>query len=89
MTRRSPTGRSAPPPPLENIPNTVGEDPHGAPRGAPQAVQLMSDFLQPNGAVTNVCGATACFAGGFTGARRAPVSPAARRMNPSSDETLA
>ena len=59
--------RGVAPPPLENIPNTVGEDPHGAPRGAPQAVQLMSDFLQPSGAVTNVCGATACFAGGFPG----------------------
>jgi hypothetical protein len=56
-----------PPPPLTNVPNRQGEDPHGAPRGAPQAVQLMSDFLKPDGAVTNVCGTTACFAGGFTG----------------------
>ena len=56
-----------PTPPLTNTPNRLGEDPHGAPRGAPQAVQLMSDFLQPNGAVTNVCGTEACFAGGFTG----------------------
>ena len=56
-----------PPPPLTNQPNREGEDPHGAPRGAPQAVQLMSDFLKPDGQVTNVCGATACFAGGFTG----------------------
>ena len=56
-----------PPPPLTNTPNREGEDPHGAPRGAPQAVQLISDFLKPAGAVTNVCGVTACFAGGFTG----------------------
>jgi hypothetical protein len=56
-----------PPPPLTNTPNRLGEDPHGAPRGAPQAVHLISDFLKPTGAVTNVCGATACFAGGFTG----------------------
>ncbi len=56
-----------PPPPLTNLPNRAGEDPHGAPRGAPQAVQLMSDFLKPDGAVTNVCGTAACFAGGFTG----------------------
>ncbi len=54
-------------PPLTNTPNSVGEDPHGAPRGAPQAIQLMSDFLAPNGKVTNVCGSTACFAGGFPG----------------------
>ena len=56
-----------PPPPLTNVPNRAGEDPHGAPRGAPQAIQLMSDFLAPGGAVTNVCGVTACFAGEFTG----------------------
>ncbi len=60
--------RGVPPPPLTNQPNRLGEDPHGAPRGAPTAVQLISDFLQNSGgAVTNVCGATACFAGGFTG----------------------
>ncbi len=56
-----------PPPPLTNTPNRLGEDPHGAPRGAPQAVHLISDFLQPDGAVTNVCGVGPCYAGGFTG----------------------
>jgi hypothetical protein len=55
------------PPPLENIPNTSGEDPHGAPRGAPLLLQAISGFLQPNGALQNVCGADPCFAGGFTG----------------------
>ncbi len=56
-----------PTPPLTNTPNRAGEDPHGAPRGAPQAVHLISDFLKPDGAVTNVCGIGACYAGGFTG----------------------
>ncbi len=55
------------PPPLTNLPNRSGEDPHGAPRGAPLALQLISDFLAPAGAVTNVCGADPCYAGGFTG----------------------
>jgi hypothetical protein len=56
-----------PPPPFTNTPNREGEDPHGAPRGAPQALQLISDFLKPNGAVTNVCGNSPCYAGGYTG----------------------
>jgi len=54
-------------PPLTNTPNRAGEDPHGAPRGAPLALQLISDFLRPNGAVTNPCGASPCYAGGYTG----------------------
>src|SRR5262245_24142788 len=56
-----------PPPPLTNTPNRDGEDPHGAPRGAPLALQLISDFLRPDGAVTNPCGASPCYAGGYTG----------------------
>ncbi|MGB6426465.1 MAG: hypothetical protein WBF18_14390 [Solirubrobacterales bacterium] len=55
------------PPPLTNVPNEAGEDPHGAPRGAPTGLHLISDFLAPNGAVTNVCGSDACYSGGFSG----------------------
>jgi hypothetical protein len=62
-----PTNIGVPPPPFTNTPNRLGEDPHGAPRGAPLALQLISDFLKPNGAVTNVCGASPCYAGGYTG----------------------
>jgi hypothetical protein len=56
-----------PPPPYENLPNRGGEDPHSAPRGAPAAEQLVSDFL--NGAIpeSDNCGGGPCFAGGFTG----------------------
>jgi hypothetical protein len=56
-----------PPPPLENVPNREGEDPHGAPRGAPEALELISQFLRPEGAITDVCGGEACHAGGWTG----------------------
>jgi len=56
-----------PPPPIENRPNRGGEDPHGAPRGAPGGLQQVSDFLAPAGAVTDVCGFLPCYAGGWTG----------------------
>lgn len=56
------------PPPLENVPNRSGLDPHGNPRVAPAAMQMASDFLRPNpqSAITDTCGGP-CFAGGFTG----------------------
>ncbi len=56
-----------PPPPLENVPNYGGEDPHGAPRGAPLAEALVSQFLTPGESITDVCGGMACHAGGWTG----------------------
>jgi hypothetical protein len=62
-----PDSIGVPPPPFTNTPNRDGEDPHGAPRGAPLALQLISDFLKPNGAVTNPCGASPCYSGGYTG----------------------
>jgi hypothetical protein len=62
-----PTSIGVPPPPFTNTPNRDGEDPHGAPRGAPLALQLISDFLKPTGAVMNVCGSSPCYAGGYAG----------------------
>jgi hypothetical protein len=56
-----------PPPPLENVPNRQGEDPHGAPRGAPLAMLAIAGFLAPNGTLANVCGADPCYAGGYAG----------------------
>jgi hypothetical protein len=56
-----------PPPPQQNVPNRAGEDPHGAPRGAPDALTMVSYFLRPQGAVVNVCGNHPCYAGGWTG----------------------
>ena len=55
------------PPPLANLPNRGGEDPHSAPRGAPDALKMVSQFLRPQGAITNVCGGAPCYAGGWTG----------------------
>jgi hypothetical protein len=55
------------PPPFKNRPNRGGEDPHGAPRGAPGGLQQVSNFLAPAGAVTDVCGSPPCCAGGWTG----------------------
>jgi hypothetical protein len=56
-----------PPPPQENVPNRGGEDPHSAPRGAPDALRMVSYFLRPQGAVVNVCANHPCYAGGWTG----------------------
>lgn len=49
-------------PPVENVPNRAGEDPHGDPRSDPEAQLQMSDFLQPGGTVTDVCPSGPCTA---------------------------
>lgn len=56
------------PPPIENLPNRTGADPHGDPRRAAAEQQMVSDFLRPNpqSAITDTCSGP-CFAGGFTG----------------------
>jgi hypothetical protein len=56
-----------PPPPLANVPNRAGEDPHGAPRGVPAAEAIANAFLAPRGRIINPCGSSPCYAGGFTG----------------------
>jgi hypothetical protein len=57
------------PPPIQNLPNRTGDDPHGHPRVAPEEMQMVSDFLRPDAqsAITDTCGGLPCFAGGFTG----------------------
>jgi hypothetical protein len=57
------------PPPVGNLPNRTGEDPHGDPRVAPEEMQMVSDFLMPDAQsqITDTCGALPCFAGGFEG----------------------
>ena len=57
------------PPPIENLPNRSGDDPHSGPRNAAAEQQMVSDFLQPNkkSQITNTCKPLACFAGGFLG----------------------
>jgi hypothetical protein len=49
-------------PPLENVPNRDLEDPHEFPRRTPAARQQKSDFLKPDGALTDPCGGAPCVA---------------------------
>jgi hypothetical protein len=55
------------PPPLHDVPNRAGEDPHAAPRGVPAAEAIANAFLAPRGRIINPCGSAPCYAGGFTG----------------------
>jgi hypothetical protein len=55
------------PPPYENLPNRVGEDPHGLPRATSAEQQLVFDFF--DGAIlhSDDCGGGPCYSGTFTG----------------------
>ena len=44
----------------------ANQDPHEDPRNTPAAQQQISDFLQPNGTVTNVCGGKPCHSSDYT-----------------------
>lgn len=57
------------PPPIGNLPNTSGVDPHGLPREQAEEQQMVSDFLQPDAQshITDTCNGNPCFDGGFTG----------------------
>ena len=59
-------GLDAPPPPLTNTPPTDAHDPHGDPRSTVAARTQMSDFLDANGTVTDVCGGQPCHTDVFT-----------------------
>jgi hypothetical protein len=56
-------------PPLGNVPNKSGVDPHSLPRAQPEEQQMVSDFLRPDAAssITDTCAGKPCFDGGFTG----------------------
>ena len=60
------------PNPLTNVPNRSGRDPHEDPRATAAARVQKSAFLQPDGAVIDVCGGAAVHvdAGADTGALR-------------------
>ena len=56
-------------PPAGNVPPTAGAaniDPHQDPRQTPAAQQQISDYLEPNGAVVDVCGGAPCHTSVFT-----------------------
>jgi hypothetical protein len=55
------------PPPYENLPNRIGEDPHELPRNAPAEQQLVSDFFEGEVRSTDNCGGGPCYSNGFTG----------------------
>ena len=56
-------------PPLENIPNRDGDDPHELPRRTVEEQQMVSDFLQPNATskITDTCLGDPCYVFNFTG----------------------
>ncbi len=60
------------PPPVGNIPPTasssppVNMDPHEDPRNTPAAQTQISDFLEPNGTVVDVCGGKPCHTSVYT-----------------------
>jgi hypothetical protein len=57
------------PPPVGNIPPTAGaknKDPHEDPRNTPAAQQQISAYLEPQGAVINVCAGKPCHAYDYT-----------------------
>jgi hypothetical protein len=57
------------PPPLENLANDTGDDPHGLPRAQAQEQQMVSDFLRPDAQsnISDTCAGDPCYDGGFTG----------------------
>jgi hypothetical protein len=57
------------PPPVGNVPPTAGPnniDPHENPRETPAAQLQISDFLEPNGSVVDVCAGKPCHSSVFT-----------------------
>ena len=49
-----------PAPPITNTPPRLGADPHGDPRRDAAAKRQKSDFLRPNGSITDVCAGAPC-----------------------------
>ena len=55
------------PPPLENLPNRTGQDPHSLPRATAAEQQLVSDFFEGAIQTRDNCNEGPCYSGGFTG----------------------
>ena len=55
-------------PPIPNVaPTSLWEDPHGAPRGAPGPVAMISTFFDPAGYIDDYCGGEPCLASEWDG----------------------
>jgi len=55
------------PPPLENLPNRTGQDPHSLPRATPAEQQLVSDFFEGAIQTRDNCNEGPCYSDAFTG----------------------
>ena len=55
------------PPPYENLPNRLGQDPHGLPRATPAEQQLVSNFFEGAIQASDNCGGGPCYSVGFSG----------------------
>lgn len=66
FTAANPQG--TPPPPIENRPPRVGQDPHEFPRRTQAARDMKDEFLRPGGAVfTDPCPGSPCYSNGYGG----------------------
>ncbi len=61
------TGKGTPAPPIENVAQTLGQDPHEAPRNSACGRVMKSNFLRPGGVVTNPCLGAPYFAFDYKG----------------------
>jgi hypothetical protein len=60
-------GNQTPLPPVENLPNRGGKDPHAFPRNTVAARNQKSAWLSPNGSLIDACGGAACRTDNFSG----------------------
>ena len=63
--------KGTPPPPVENVPNRLGVDPHGPDFSeTADGKRQIAEFLSPAGHVIGVCGTAPCYLDGWTGPQR-------------------
>jgi hypothetical protein len=60
-------GNQTPLPPVTNVPNRGGNDPHAFPRSTVAARNQKSAWLSPGGSLIDVCGGAACRTDNFSG----------------------
>ena len=60
--------KGTPPPPVDDVPNTEGVDPHGPDSSETvEGRELISEFLRPGGQVIDPCPGAPCYLDGWTG----------------------